>query len=179
MDYKFLTIDMSVVTFYGLSRSYQRRLALMSTLFILAALMGFLGLLPALLVNVSFLDEMTVLIFLITFVHYLLTDKFLFLVMARKLFDITPLGILFTQDMSIIDKAKKELLSISEQFDFQEYQEYGKINPSIRSLTSIEVIKHQKDGTLDTWINKPGNLKRLANLVYQIYLVEEFLDEDV
>ena len=152
MDYKFLSVDLSAATFEGLSLSHHRKIALLGTItiFLIGAL-----------------------------IHYIAGGQFIMYSAAQTLARVTPLGVLYRQDKAVFDRAKRELLSIAREVQFRDYLEYGKINPAIRSRSSLVVMAHQKKGDLNQWIGSARNLKQLANLVYQIYLVEQILAQDI
>lgn len=178
MDYKFLNVDMSVATFQGLSLSYQRRIALVATLAIWGGMAYMAIIAGQLLDSGKLVNEMSIIVILGGLLHYLAGGEFVILSMAKALLRVTPLGVLYRHDRIILDKAKTELLAIAGQVDFNDYLEYGKINPAIRSRESLLVMAHQKKGDLQEWVRNARNLKHLADLVFQIHLVEQILTEE-
>jgi len=177
MEYKLLNLDLSVITFKGLSRPHQRKIALGLTFLI------WIGTASAGIIFVQHIGNNAVAnnaaaIFLsFALLDYILGGEFIILSGAKKLLRITPLGILYQQDRYILDRTKSLLISIAEQIKFRDYLVYGKINPAIQSRSSLLVIAHQESGDLRTWVDNFQNLKQLANLVYQIYLIEQRLAE--
>lgn len=178
MEYRFLNLDLPAATFEGLSLSYQRKVALGAT-FIIWGGLAFAGFIGAQRVgNNAMADDMAGIFLLGTLLYYIVSGEFLIRSGAKALLKATPMGVLYRQDRSILDKAKAELLSIASQVSFRDYLGYGKVNPEIRARGSLLVMAHQKKGDLPQWVKNPHNLKLLANLVYQIHLVEKLLAED-
>lgn len=178
MDFRFLRVNIPAATFDGLSLSYQRKIALVATMGIWIGL-GYACYRAALLLEGLHLAEDVACMFLFgIFIHYILSGQFILLSASKTLLDVTPLGVLYRQDRAILDKAKDELLTIAGEVQLRDYLEYGKINPAIRARGSLLVMAHQRKGDLKQWIGNSGNLKLLANLVYQIYLVEKVLLQD-
>ena len=179
MNYTKINADISAATFKGLSLSYQRKLALLVTLLIWLGLsltgLSFAGQYAD---NQSVSDIVIILFFGMA-IHYITGGKFVILSLAKSLVKITPLGVLYRHDKAILEKAKIELLNIVQNNDLQQYLLYARINPEIRSETNLQVIAHQKKGDLQEWAKNVKNLKKLANLVYQIHLVEVFLEDDL
>ena len=179
MDYKFLSVDLSAATFEGLSLSHHRKIALLGTITIWLGV-GYAFYLAALRLDALGWAEDVASVFLTgALIHYIAGGQFIMYSAARALARVTPLGVLYRQDKTVLDKAKRELLSIAQEVQFRDYLEYGKINPAIRSRSSLVVMAHQKKGDLNQWIGSARNLKQLANLVYQIYLVEQILVQDI
>ena len=178
MNYKKINADISAATFKGLSLSYQRKLALLMTLLIWLGL-SFAGLTIAnqYADSQSVSDIAIILFFGIAF-HYILCGEFVIYTLSKSLLKITPLGVLYRLDKTIIEKAKTELFKIALNNDFQPYLHYARINPEIRSAANLQVIAHQKKGDLQAWTKNVRNLKKLANLVYQIHLVDQFFSEE-
>lgn len=178
MDFKFLSVDLSAVTFDGLSLSRHRKVALVATVAIWFGV-GYIGYCGAIHLNaIGWADNVACLSLLAMVIHYILSGRFFMHSLARALVNVTPLGVLYRKDMVVLHKARAELLSIAHQVQFRDYIKYGKINPSVRSRGSLLVMAHQRKGDLQQWVEKAQNLKQLANLVYQIYLVEEILAHD-
>lgn len=178
MEFRFLKLDLSAATFEGLSLSYQRKIAVGATFLIWVgiALTGICG--AQRIGDSAMADDLAASFVLVTLLYYIVYGEFIILACANALLKATPLGVLYRQDRSILDRAKWELLSIAGQVEFRDYLEYGKINPAIRSRGSLLVMAHQRKGDLQQWIGNARNLKLLANLVYQIYLVEKVLLQD-
>lgn len=131
------------------------------------------------------LDEMTNIVSFVILcgfawmaVDYIINDRFLPLGFSKWLVKFTPISVLYEKDMVVLDKARSELLRIANVNTFQDYLVYAKINPSIRSKSCLRVMVAQRKGKLEEWISKPEHLKCLADLVYQIHLVECFIHED-
>lgn len=178
MDYKFLSVDMSAATFEGLSLSCQRRIALVTTLLIWVGV-AYTGIVGAQRLGDSkFVEEVAIIALFGALLHCIAGGEFLMLSAAKALLNVTPLGVLYRQDRSVLDKAKAELLAIASRVDFNDYLEYGKINPAIRSRESLLVVAHQRKRDLQEWVRNVRNLKHLADLVYQIHLVEQILTEE-
>lgn len=178
MNYRFLDVDMSAVTFHGLSRSLHRKVALISTLMILAGILYFSMMTIHHLGDAQLMEQIALIVLVGSLVNVIIGGEFVLLSAAKKLFDLTPLGILYRQDRSIIGKAKCELLSLADTVEFRDYLDYGKINPAVRSKGHLLVMAHQRKGDLRDWVRNAKNLKHLANLVFQIHLVEQVLLAD-
>lgn len=178
MKKQHLNANISAVTFHGISRSCQRKIALLATILIWAML-GYSGYLAAsMLDRVSGVDAVSLLATGAILLSYVLSGKFLPLVAAKFIMAYTPLGVLYRHDMKVIDQAKAECLGISQQVIFAQYLEYAKVNPAIRCKEHQLVIAHQEKGDLESWIKNVRNLKHLSNLIYQIHLVEQVLQAD-
>jgi len=178
MNYEKINTDISAATFKGLSLSYQRKLALLTTLLIWLGL-SFAGLTIAnQYADSQSVSDIAIISFFVMVIHYILGGKFVIYSLAKSLVTITPLGVLYRHDKTIIEKAKTELFKIAQNNDLQVYLHYARINPEIRSAANLQVIAHQKKGDLQEWTKNVKNLKKLANLVYQIHLVEQFFTEE-
>jgi len=178
MNYEKLNADISVATFNGLSLSYQRKLALLTTLLIWFGL-SYSGLIIASQYeSTQSVTDCVIISSLGIAIHYIFGGEFVFYALAKSLVKITPLGVLYRHDKLILEKAKVELFNIVKNNDLQPYLHYARINPEIRSAANLQVIAHQKKGDLQEWTKNVRNLKTLANLVYQIHLVEQFLGDD-
>ncbi len=176
--YKFLNFDIQAATFFGVSKAYQRKLALAITLAIWFGLAFFFSRALGMVNTNSDLESLLTLVALLCLLVGLGGGPFLPLVAARALFSITPLGVLYRNDQIVLCRARDELFKIARSVDFSDYLTYGKINPEIRSRRCLLVIAHQKNGDLEVWAQRTRNLHQLANLVYQIFLVEERLRSD-
>jgi len=178
MNYTKINADISAATFKGLSLSYQRKLALLTTLLIWFGLsFACLTIATQYESSPSVLD-ITIISFFVIAIHYILGGEFVIYSLAKSLVKITPLGVLYRHDKAILEKAKAELFKIAKNTDLHFYIHYSRINPEIRSAANLQVIAHQKKGDLQEWAKNVRNLKKLANLVYQIHLVEQFLSND-
>lgn len=179
MNDRFLKVDIDAVTFRGLSASLDRKIALFNSALIWVSVTiilihsaaqiepnGWLGFFILLAMSLSILD-------------YILNSRFLPYDLAKALVRYMPISSLYRKDMEVIDNAKSELFALAEQVRFEDYLVYAKINPDIRSEDSIWVMMAQRKGKLGQWTKQPKHLKKLANLVYQIYLVECFIQEDM
>ena len=173
-----INADISAATFKGLSLSYQRKLALLTTLLIWLGL-SFAGLTIANQhADSQSVSDIVIISFFGMVIHYILGGEFIIYSLVKSLVRITPLGVLYRRDRAILEKAKVELFQIVQNNDLQLYLLYARINPEIRSAANLQVIEHQKKGDLQEWAKDVRNLKKLANLVYQIHLVEQFLTEE-
>ena len=178
MDYIKINADIAAATFKGLSLSYQRKLALLTTLLIWLGL-SFAGLSIAnQYADSQSVSDIAIISFFVMVIHYILGSEFVIYTLAKSLVRITPLGVLYRHDKAILEKAKTELFKIAQNNDLQPYLLYARINPEIRSAANLQVIAHQKKGDLQEWAKNVNNLKQLANLVYQIHLVELFFSEE-
>jgi hypothetical protein len=178
MNYIKINADISAATFKGLSLSYQRKLALLTTLLIWLGL-SYAGLSIA---N-QYADSQSVsdIVIISLFgmaIHYFLGGDFIIYTLMKSLLTITPLSVLYRHDKAILEKAKTELFKIAQNNDLQLYLLYARVNPEIRTAANLQVIEHQKNGDLQEWTKDVRNLKKLANLVYQIHLVEQFFSEE-
>ena len=176
--YKFLSFDIQTITFQGVSRKYQRKLALAFTLGIWVGLTIFAFGLAGTAKTSKELEDVISMSALVCVLVGLFGGPFLPFVAARALFDITPLGVLYRNDQVVLERARAELLRIAKEVNFENYLSYSKINPDIRSKKSLLVMVHQKRGDLGQWVLRTRNLHQLANLVYQIFLVEARLQLD-
>lgn len=178
MNYKKLSADILAATFNGLSLSYQRKLALISTILIwfVVSYAGFA--VTSLIGDSQSVTDISIIALFAMMVHYISGGEFFIYKISRLLFKLTPLGVLYRQDKIILRRAKAELFDIVSNNDLSTYLHYARINPEIRSAANLQVIAHQKKGDLQEWTKNVRNLKKLANLVYQIHLVEQFLSDD-
>lgn len=179
MNEKFLKVNIDAVKFAGLSLSAQRKLALFNTalIWIVTAIVLYYF--------ISLLDErenyisFTILVCISVMVlDYIITNRFLPYSLAKLLVEFTPIASLYRQDMTVLNSSRAELLKLANQVRFEDYLVYSRINPDIRSEESLNVMIQQRKGDLSGWIKKPQHLKMIANLVYQIYLVELFIQQD-
>ena len=178
MNYKKLNVNIAAATFKGLSLSYQRKIAFFATLAIWLGVTYF-GFSAALQYGESqFATDIAIISSFGMFVHYIFSGKFFLYTLARELGKLTPLAVLYRHDKAILDRGKVELLDIATSNDLNAYLYYARINPEIRSAENLQVLVHQKKGDLLEWTKNVRNLKKLANLVYQIHLVERFLAEE-
>jgi hypothetical protein len=171
-------VDIDTATFVGLSLPYQRKVAFWTTLVIWAGTAFFLYSLVSATTEKKMVNDIASIVSLVLMAHYILVGKFLLWSLAEYYFSMTPLAMLFTSDKRIIDAGRKELLRLSHRYAFSSFLEYAKINPSVRTKSALLVILHQQRGDLDKWTQAVPNLHKLADLVYQIYQVEEFLKRD-
>lgn len=173
-----INADISAVTFKGLSLSYQRKLALLTTLLIWLG-SSFAGLTIAnQYADSQSVSDIAIISFFGMTIHYILGGKLALYSLTKSLVKITPLGVLYRHDKAILEKAKTELFKIAQNNDLQLYLNYARVNPEIRSAANLQVIEHQKKGDLQEWSKDMRNLKKLANLVYQIHVVEQFFNEE-
>ena len=178
MDNKFINIDISAVTFTGLSLSYQRKIALVASLAVWFGL-AYLFVVTANTMKVNIdAGEVVLAIISATLLSYIFGKSFFITRLTKWLVKCTPLGTLYRHDKRVLNEAKTECLSISSRVKLIDYLEYSKINPTIRSKENLLVMAHQKKGDLHEWIKNARNLKLLANLVYQIHLVEQVIQAD-
>ena len=179
MNDRFLKIDIDAVTFRGLSASLDRKIALFNTALIWfsssVVLLYFASRIePNGLLSFFFMLAMT-----LSILDYILNSRFIPYSLAQELVRYMPISALYKKDKQVLDIAKTELFAVANQVRFEDYLVYSKINPDIRSKESIRVMIAQRKGKLDQWIKQPRHLKKLANLVYQIYLVEQFIQQDM
>ncbi|UZE97287.1 hypothetical protein [Alkalimarinus alittae] len=178
MDNKFSGINVSAVTFTGLSLPYHRKIALIMSLAIWSGFVYlFVMFTDAVRVNID-IEEMALAAISAMLLNYIFGKAFFMARMAEWLVKRTPLGILYQQDKRVLNQAKAECLSIANRVKFMDYLEYSKINPAIRSKESAVVMAHQRKGDLQDWIKNVRNLKLLANLIYQMYLAELILQNE-
>jgi len=178
MKHGFLNISIKEVKFTGLSPSYLRVVALLASFTIWVA-MTYFGFHAALMSeNIPSIDAIALLILSVLLVHFIYYKEFVMLTWANYLVKHTPVVVLYLRDRKIINLALIECLSISGKVQFEDYLEYSKVNPAIRSRGNLMVIAHQRKGDLHLWVKNPRNLKKLANLIFQMYLAERFLSDD-
>lgn len=177
--YKFLDVNISAITFSGISSDFEKKTALVGTVIIWSGLALFLYEIAAVLDALGFADQVGGVFLAFMLIYYASTSRVALHDFAQVLLKITPMGVLYRQDMSIIDDARLELLQVVNSIDLSEYvATYGKVNPAIKSSSNLIAIKQQKLGRLDEWSKELHNLKSLADLVYQIHLVERELSYD-
>lgn len=179
MNDRFLQVDIEAITFHGLSKPVDRQIAFLNTLLIWLSVFVVLLLFTAQLNPNGAFAFCTLTVMSLTVLDYIFNARFLPIIFAKWLINYLPIATLYKKDMQVIDNAKLELFSLAEQVHFEDYLIYAKINPDIRSEDSIRVMMIQKKGCLSQWTKHPGDLKKLANLVYQIYLVESFIQDDL
>jgi|LGVC01.1.fsa_nt_gb hypothetical protein len=178
MNYTKLNVNISAATFTGLSLSYQRKIAFFTTLSIWlgVSVAGFTA--AHQYGDSQAVTDIAIISLFGMVIHYIFGGELFLYTLARVLFKLTPLGVLYRHDKAILDRGKVELLEIACSNDLYTYLHYAKINPEIRSAENLQVIVHQKKGDMQEWTKNVKNLKKLANLVYQIHLVERFLAEE-
>lgn len=171
--------DLSIITFQGLSRSWVRKVAILTTFGIWLVLafaaykigiaMEALSVTPTLSILIA-----SSLVFQLSF----FPDHFLPKKAAMWLIEWTPIGVLYRQDKEVLSKARRKLISISQQIDFRKLQGYSKINPALDCRAFNELVTHQTNGDLEQWITNTEHLKWFADMVYQLALVERFCGND-
>jgi hypothetical protein len=177
MSYQFLNIDVDTITFIGISSSTQRMIGLCGTLVATACIMSLIYLSSAM-ANIHLgMDEALVAVEILL-INYIAGGGPVVHTAMTRLFWITPLGVLYKRDKRVLESAKLELLAIIKDVKLQDYTNYGKINPLICSEESAQIIKEQASGNIEGWIENIHHLKALANMVYQIHLVEALLIKD-
>lgn len=178
MDYKFISADIGTLTFTGLSVSVARKIAAISTVAIWAGLTAMLVMIGYKVGNNPWVDLLALATLGLSFAQYIAGKEIIFLSIAKWLTSLTPLGVLYRHDKQIIDQARQQLLDIASHTEFEDYLPYQKINPAIGRAETLKVIDNQKRGSLRLWVKETRNLRCLADLVYQIHLVETLLYKD-
>lgn len=168
-------IDISKITFSGASRSYERKIALLATALIWLGLLYIGYEATNIYGDTPIVQNLAVILIVSMVLQLAFTGRLWMMKFAHALFYVTPLGVLYRRDKKILKVAKEELLRIAGYIEFKGYSGYGKLNPAIRSGESLAVMTHQEKGDLAKWVNNARNLKKLADLVYQMYLVEQFI----
>lgn len=172
MNSKLLNIDVDTLTFKDLSSQAQRLIALVATV----GIFGMTAL--AFVVFTNFLerqdiaDQVTLAIFVSVLAHYILTGKLAFKTVSDWIARFTPLGVLYRNDMRVINAAKEQLQALSSQVHFSDFECYTRINPYISTQGCLEVSKHQAKGDLQKWLGDVKNLKNMSDLVFQLWIVE-------
>ena len=179
MKYNFLGVDIPTITFTGISLPYERKIAVIATLGIWLGIVYGLINIALLAENVPVLEDIAFFMLVGVFFQICLGREIFLLTVSRWLVDYMPIGVLYRQDKFVIEQANSECLSISRQVSLEDYLTYSKINPSIRSPIYLAVFEHQRKGDLEDWVENTKNLKTLADLVYQFYLVESLLSVDM
>jgi len=173
MDIHLLNID--AITLKGLSRTRQRKAALLLTLIIAGSVISMAVYLVSIISSQQ--SELCVIIILIaSSIHYIIKGRVLLLDIAWALLEITPLGVLYRHDKRILNRCRYHLKQVTDQYELGDYLGYSRVNPTINSKESLEVIRRQRTGNLEGWVKHPVHLKHSANLIYQIYLVERLIE---
>lgn len=179
MQYQFVEVDVAKTTFQRASTHRQRMVALFATLMIGTGIATAVAIgLPALGKHID-LELLALLVSVVTLATYVVRGSFLPADAMRSLVSVTPLGVLYRHDMEVLDQGRQELLRIAGSVRFEDYSAYAKVNPSLRSSAAIAVIQHQRRGDLAEWCHHPHNLKALADVVFQLHLVERLFLEDM
>ena len=171
----FLGIDISVITFKGVSLSYQRKVAMVLTCTIPFGMAYLIYLATLNMEGGERMDYSVLLVFSSVLICYVAGIEYFMYTLAKKLLQVTPLCVLYRQDKIFLDRARTELIAISQQVNFENYLQYSKINPAICTTDTLLVVWHQRKGDLVEWTENVWNLKNLANFVYQIHLAEMIL----
>lgn len=179
MNNRFLKVDIKAVTFCGLSKSLDRKLALLNSVLIWLSISLVLIYLASSIGPNGVVGFVTLFVMSLSVLDYIFNGRFIPHSLAKAVASYMPISVLYRKDMQVINAAKKELLALTSQVRFEDYLVYAKINPDIRSRECILIMMAQRKGKLNQWTKHPKHLKKLANLVYQIYLVEQFLHDDM
>jgi hypothetical protein len=172
MDSQFLSINVGILTFEGLSSQTQRLIALISTVIILAMTSLALVQLARVLEMYNIADQVALIIAAPVLAHYILTGKFAFSILSHWVVRHTPLGVLYRNDMRVLDAAKAQLQAFSDRVHFTDFESYTRINPYISIQGCLEITSHQSKGDLQQWLSDVKNLKIMSDLVFQLWIVE-------
>tara|TARA_R110001592_G_scaffold221139_2_gene475802 strand:+ start:10751 stop:11290 length:540 start_codon:yes stop_codon:yes gene_type:complete len=173
---KKLNIDLNAVTFKGLSSSKARMasviLSFIIFLSVLASLFsaGYLASVAGQIPDWIFLLGVSALL-----IEYILTSRTSLETVASILVDAMPMSILFRRDKVILERGRVELERVLSDLDLAVLNGYSTINPSISVSISDQLIDICRRGELKTWLNEPKQLASAANLIYQVYITEEFV----
>lgn len=179
MQYQFIDVDVEKTTFQRASTHRQRMGSLLATIAIGIGIAAGVAIgLPIVDMHID-VELMGVLISVITLIEYIVKGRFLPADAARRLVSVTPMGVLYRHDMKVLEQGREELLRIAGSVQFDAFSSYAKVNPSLRSSAVKAVIQHQRRGDLAEWCHHPHNLKSLADMVFQLHLVERLLLEDM
>ncbi|MDN3385096.1 hypothetical protein QL995_20945 [Pseudoalteromonas sp. APC 3358] len=178
MDYKFINVDIGTLTFAGLSVSIARKIAAIATIAIWVGVAVVFVMAGHKLDSDTWVETLALAMLVLSLLQYIAGKETIFSYVAEWLTRVTPLGVLYRHDKLIIDQARQQLLDIASHTEFERYLPYQKINPAIGTSENMRVIVIQKRGKLNTWVKETGNLKCLADLIYQIHLVEKLLYKD-
>lgn len=177
-ELQFAQLDAKALTFAGLSRRRERRVAMWSSLMILVVVSASLIASTVLVELPPVANSVILFLMAVVLAVYIFTGQFLVKDIAVWVGEGTPIAVLYRSDKKILDGARAELLQLAEQIDFRRYYHYRKINPAIGCRRHLLVMAHQKKGDLLLWSEKSRNLKALADLVYQFYLAERIIQAD-
>lgn len=178
MSKQFIDVNIPALTFQGLSRPVHRKIALSATLGVLAMLVYLSWVGGQLLNGLGLAEDLSMILTFLVISAYIGWNKFLPLWLAKVVLKNSPLGVLYRQDMKVVQLARDECMAVSRAVNFSDYLEYAKINPAICSQDSGVVMQAQAKGQIQRWSKNVHNLKSVANLIYQIHLVEQFLIAD-
>jgi ABC-type multidrug transport system fused ATPase/permease subunit len=172
MDSQLLKINVGILMFEGLSSQIQRLIALISTVIILAVTSLALVQLARVLEMYNIADQVAFIIAVSVLVHYILTGKFAFNILSHWVVRHTPFGVLYRNDMRVLDAAKAQLQAFADRVHFTDFESYTRINPYISIQGCLEITSHQSKGDLQQWLSDVKNLKIMSDLVFQLWIVE-------
>jgi len=173
---KSLNIDVNAVTFKGLSSHRTRMICVGLSLFQFAALfLGVLGGCYLIARSQALPDWALQLIFCSLLLEYILRGKSSLQRIAAMLVDAMPMSLMLKRDQAILDRGRAELERVLSEIDLNKLDSYTNFNPHI-SLSITDTLKDvARRGRLKGWLSDSRRLASAANLMYQVYITEEFL----
>ena len=141
MKKQFIDVNIPALTFQGLSRPAHRKIALCATLGVLAMLVYFSWVGAQLLSGLGLADDLSTILAFLVISAYIAWNQFLPFWLAKVVLKNSPLGVLYRQDMKVVQLARDECMTVSKAVNFSDYLEYAKINPAIRSQDSGVVMQ--------------------------------------
>ncbi|WP_286855169.1 hypothetical protein [Spongiibacter sp.] len=86
-----------------------------------------------------------------------------------------PMSLMLKRDQAILDRGRAELERVLSEIDLNKLDSYTNLNPHI-SLSITDTLKDvARRGRLKGWLSDSRRLASAANLMYQVYITEEFL----
>ncbi|EIF42782.1 hypothetical protein DOK_11981 [gamma proteobacterium BDW918] len=173
---KNLNIDVDAVTFKGLSSHRTRMIFLALSLFQFASICIGTMLGCYLVARQSLLPDWALMaVFSALLLEYILRGKTTLRLVAAWLVDAMPMSLMLKRDKAILDRGRIELERVLCEIDLDMVESYTNLNPQISPSITDTLKTVALRGRMNVWLKDPRRLASAANLMYQVYITEEFV----
>lgn len=173
---KKLNIDLDAVTFKGLSTGRARMASVIMSILLYLGITGAMATAAHAIDSANLLpDGVALLCASLFLLEYILKGKSVLTRIAVLLVEIMPMSVLYRRDKRILDRGRVELERVLPQLNFETLDTYSTLNPSISSSITDKLVEICRRGDLKSWLNEPSQLASAANLMYQVYITDQFI----
>lgn len=173
------TTDLSLIEIYGMSKPWQRRLALALTLFIWWGLAMSSCYILVYLNNSEIADQIGLVLWSTLVVDYTVRGECYLKTLAFKLFIYTPLGVLYEKDKRTIRRVHSELIEQCKSCRLADFLRYAPFNPKLLSQSYLPLFLNQSKGDLAAWTRDINHLRLLADFMNQVQLAKVVADQEM